>query len=77
MDFTGAALTEDIAIIEKFFKNEGIRYVIVAGAEVMKASKGKCNPRTAQAIQPLGTSVFLFNIYEAVHWVEQNGMKRC
>lgn len=67
----------DSELIEALFKKEGIRYVIVAGAEVMKASKGRLNPAHARAIQPLGTDVYLFDIYDAVHWVEKHGMKQC
>ncbi len=68
---------DQIELIEAFLKLERIPYSIVTDPSIlMKISKGKLNPKFCKAVKVnYSEDVYFFNIYEAVKWVEEFGMR--
>ncbi len=64
-------------LIEKLFSLEGIPYEKITDVDVvMTASQGTVSPGTVM-VKPLNYPDCLFTIYDAVSFIEQNGLKRC
>ena len=64
-----------ISIVEQLFRYENLAYEIVDDPLViMRYTKGKVRPST-KALRPRGEDVLLFNIYEAVEWINEKGLR--
>jgi hypothetical protein len=69
---------DKITLVKEFLMSEAISFSEETDMTIlMKRSNGKINPVNAVGIRPTGSDVILFNIYDAVKWVESQGLKMC
>ena len=70
-------MIETIEVITKYLDWERIQWALVDDKELlMKLSKGKLNPANAYAIRPIGYEDILFTIYDAINFVDKNGLRK-
>jgi len=70
----------DISIVTSVLNSEAIPFEIVYDKDtIMKASNGKLNPaHNYAAVRPMyGSSPLLFNVYDTVSYILNEGLKRC